>query len=40
MAEEWADDDDDKASLCELRKSVDEELKMHDSVVQVWLDFC
>lgn len=35
MAEEYADDDDDKFAICELRKSVLKELKMHDSFVQV-----
>ncbi|KAL6565321.1 beta ketoadipyl CoA thiolase, th2 [Orobanche gracilis] len=36
MAEEFADDDDAKAGICELRKSVIEELKMHSSFVQEW----
>ncbi|GAB4855797.1 beta ketoadipyl CoA thiolase, th2 [Ancistrocladus abbreviatus] len=35
-AEEYADDDDAKISIAELRRSVVEELKMHDSVVQEW----
>ncbi|GER51314.1 Haem oxygenase-like [Striga asiatica] len=34
MAEEFADDDDAKVGIYELRKSVLEELKMHDSFVQ------
>ncbi|KAK9293333.1 hypothetical protein L1049_021325 [Liquidambar formosana] len=36
LAEECADDDDAKLAICELRKSVLEELKMHDSFVQEW----
>ncbi|KAG8380397.1 hypothetical protein BUALT_Bualt06G0011100 [Buddleja alternifolia] len=36
MAEECADDDDAKVGIYELRKSVLEELKMHDSFVQEW----
>ncbi|KAK6156420.1 hypothetical protein DH2020_010668 [Rehmannia glutinosa] len=36
MAEEFADDDDAKVGICELRKSVLEELNMHDSFVQEW----
>ncbi|CAA0814495.1 Probable aminopyrimidine aminohydrolase-mitochondrial [Striga hermonthica] len=36
MAEEFADDDDAKVGIYELRKSVLEELKMHDSFVQEW----
>jgi hypothetical protein len=35
LAEECADDDDAKLSISELRKAVLEELKMHDSFVQV-----
>lgn len=35
MAEECSDDDDAKATIRELRKAVIEELKMHNSVVQV-----
>lgn len=35
LAEECADDDDAKVAITELRKSVLEELKMHDSFVQV-----
>ena len=35
MAEECADDDDAKAAISKLRKGVLEELKMHDSFVQV-----
>ncbi|KAF8388300.1 hypothetical protein HHK36_026966 [Tetracentron sinense] len=36
LAEECADDDEDKSAICELRKGVMEELKMHDSFVQEW----
>lgn len=36
MAEEFADDDDAKVGICELRKGVLTELKMHDSFVQEW----
>ncbi|KAL2482104.1 putative aminopyrimidine aminohydrolase [Forsythia ovata] len=36
MAEECTDDDDAKVGITELRKSVLEELKMHDSFVQEW----
>ncbi|KAK4433131.1 Bifunctional protein, mitochondrial [Sesamum alatum] len=36
MAEECADDDDAKVGINELRKSVLEELKLHDSFVQEW----
>ncbi|KAI7980300.1 hypothetical protein LOK49_Contig170G00010 [Camellia lanceoleosa] len=36
LAEECADDDDAKAVISQLRKSVLEELKMHDSFVQEW----
>lgn len=35
LAEECADDDDAKLGICRLRKSVLEELKMHDSFVKV-----
>lgn len=35
LAEECADDDDAKAAISQLRKDVLEELKMHDSFVQV-----
>ena len=35
LAEECADDDDAKISISELRKAVLEELKMHNSFVQV-----
>ncbi|GMP68029.1 hypothetical protein CsSME_00027791 [Camellia sinensis var. sinensis] len=35
LAEERADDDDAKAVISQLRKSVLEELKMHDSFVQL-----
>lgn len=38
MAEECADDDDAKVGICELRKNVLEELKMHDSFVHVSID--
>ncbi|XP_031283834.1 bifunctional TH2 protein, mitochondrial-like isoform X2 [Pistacia vera] len=36
LAEECADDDDAKLSISELRKSVLEELKMHNSFVKEW----
>ncbi|KAF3777167.1 putative aminopyrimidine aminohydrolase [Nymphaea thermarum] len=36
MAEECADDDDAKASICELRDAVVEELKMHNSFAEAW----
>nr|DAD20078.1 TPA_asm: hypothetical protein HUJ06_021541 [Nelumbo nucifera] len=36
LAEECADDDEDKSAICKLRKSVMEELKMHDSFVREW----
>ncbi|XP_054788951.1 bifunctional TH2 protein, mitochondrial isoform X1 [Prosopis cineraria] len=36
LAEECADDDDAKVGISELRKSVLEELKMHNSLVQEW----
>jgi len=35
MAEEYADDDEGKVALSELRKGVLEELKLHDSFAQV-----
>lgn len=35
MAEECADDDDDKDAICELKKGVLEAMRMHDSFVQV-----
>lgn len=35
LAEECADDDDAKISISNLRKVILEELKMHDSFVQV-----
>ncbi|KAJ8639094.1 hypothetical protein MRB53_015788 [Persea americana] len=34
MAEECADDDDDKDAICELKKGVLEAMRMHDSFVQ------
>ncbi|CAL5208431.1 unnamed protein product [Lathyrus oleraceus] len=36
LAEECADDDDDKLGLSQLRKEVLEELKLHDSLVKEW----
>ncbi|CAN6485839.1 unnamed protein product [Victoria cruziana] len=36
MAEECADDDEAKASICELRDAVVEELKMHNSFAEAW----
>lgn len=36
LAEDCADDDDAKYEICELRKSVLEELRLHDSFVQEW----
>lgn len=36
LAEDCADDDDAKLAISELRKGVLEELKMHNSFVQVW----
>lgn len=36
LSEECADDDEDKVAISELRKSVLEELKMHNSCVQEW----
>lgn len=36
MAEECADDDDAKVGISELRKSILEELQMHDSFIQEW----
>ncbi|CAN7030847.1 hypothetical protein BRARA_H00680 [Brassica rapa] len=36
LAAECADDDDDKLAISDLRKSVMDELKMHDSFVQDW----
>ncbi|CAH8312900.1 unnamed protein product [Eruca vesicaria subsp. sativa] len=36
LAAECADDDDDKLAISNLRKSVMDELKMHDSFVQDW----
>lgn len=35
MAEECADDDDAKLAISELRSAVIQELKMHNSFVQV-----
>jgi hypothetical protein len=37
MAEECADDDDDKATITALRKAVLRELNLHASVLQVLL---
>lgn len=39
MAEECADDDEAKASICELRDAVVEELKMHNSFAEVSASF-
>ncbi|GMG99882.1 hypothetical protein Nepgr_001722 [Nepenthes gracilis] len=36
LAEQYADDDDARISISELRRNVVEELKMHDSFVQEW----
>lgn len=36
MAAEYADDDDDKASILGLRRDVLGELKLHDSVMEEW----
>ncbi|KAL2941246.1 Bifunctional TH2 protein mitochondrial [Bienertia sinuspersici] len=36
LSEEWADDDEDKIAIAELRKGVLEELKLHDSLAQEW----
>ncbi|KAK9082940.1 hypothetical protein Scep_029411 [Stephania cephalantha] len=36
LAEECADDDDAKVVICELRKAVVVELKMHDSFMKEW----
>ncbi|KAL5096010.1 hypothetical protein RYX36_000337 [Vicia faba] len=36
LAQECADDDDDKLGLSQLRKEVLEELKLHDSLVKEW----
>ncbi|CAO2827436.1 unnamed protein product [Amaranthus hypochondriacus] len=36
LAEECADDDEDKITISEFRKNVLEELKMHNSFVQEW----
>ncbi|KAL9233410.1 hypothetical protein vseg_008417 [Gypsophila vaccaria] len=36
MAEEFADDDEAKAAITELRRSVIEELKLHDSLAKEW----
>lgn len=38
MAEDCADDDDAKAGISDLRKSALEELKMHNSIVEVSLE--
>lgn len=37
MAEECADDDDDKATITALRKAIHRELNLHSSVLQVLL---
>uniref|UniRef100_A0A0D6QXY5 Thiaminase-2/PQQC domain-containing protein n=1 Tax=Araucaria cunninghamii TaxID=56994 RepID=A0A0D6QXY5_ARACU len=36
MAEECADDDDDKTTIGDLRKAAEEELKLHDSLAEAW----
>ncbi|KAJ3693133.1 hypothetical protein LUZ60_012228 [Juncus effusus] len=36
LAEDCADDDDDKSTINKLKQSVFEELKMHNSVLQKW----
>ncbi|RDX66968.1 Bifunctional TH2 protein, mitochondrial [Mucuna pruriens] len=36
LAEECADDDDAKLGICQLRKAVLEEVKLHNSLVQEW----
>jgi len=36
MAEDCADDDDDKASIRELRKAAEEELNLHNSLAEDW----
>ena len=36
MAEDCADDDDDKASISELQKAAKEELNLHNSLAEVW----
>lgn len=36
MAEDCADDDDDKASISELRKAAEEELNLHNSLAEDW----
>lgn len=38
MAEDCADDDDAKEGISDLRKSALEELKMHNSIVEVSLE--
>ena len=42
MAEDCADDDDDKSSISELRKATEEELNLHNSLAKVQLHtmFC
>lgn len=42
MAEDCADDDDDKSSISELRKATEEELNLHNSLAEVQLHtmFC
>jgi len=39
MAEDCADDDDDKASIRELRKAAEEELNLHNSLAEPFLVF-
>ncbi|XP_010262460.1 PREDICTED: probable aminopyrimidine aminohydrolase, mitochondrial [Nelumbo nucifera] len=36
LADECADDDEEKSAICKLRKCVMEEIKMHDSFVREW----
>jgi hypothetical protein len=35
MAEDCADDDDDRATIADLRKAILQELNLHSSVLQV-----
>jgi len=39
MAAEYADDDDDKVAILDLKKVTLEELKLHDSVMKVSFEF-